>query len=180
MRRIAAIAALAVTLAVGIGLGAVGSHRTLPRAEADGNSSVSTASIVVPMNGEDVSGAERHLFPAPHTAIFMANDLGLDEVQRRKLHALQLALDSDAAAIGRRIHAEEARLDRAFMENVIDSGRIDGLTARIGSLQAQLRAARLRAHLATRDLLSPEQLLRYAELRGFEAAEISAQDDFGR
>ena len=177
MRRIAAIAALAVTLAVGIGLGAIGGHRAMPTAEADGNSSVSTASIVVPMNGEDVSGAERHLFPAPHTAIFMANELGLDAVQRRRLHELQEMLDSETATIGRRIHAEEARLDRAFMENMIDSGRIDGLTARIGALQAQLRAARLRSHLATRDLLSPEQLLRYAELRGFEAAEAPVQDE---
>ena len=180
MRRIAAIAALAVTLAVGIGLGAIGRHHAMPTAEADGNAAATAASIVVPMNGEDVWGAERNLFPAPHTAIFMANDLGLDEIQRRQLHELQEALDNQVATIGRRIQSEEARLDRAFMENVIDSGRIDGLTARIGALQAQLRAARLRAHLSTRDLLSPEQLLRYAELRGFEAAEVSARDDFDR
>ena len=180
MRRIAAIAALAVTLAVGIGLGAIGRHHAMPTAEADGNAAVTAAPIVVPMNGEDVFGAERNLFPAPHTAIFMANDLGLSETQRRQLHELQLALDSQVATIGRRIQAEEARLDRAFMENVIDSGRIDGLTARIGALQAQLRAARLRSHLATRDLLSPEQLLRYAELRGFEAAEASVHDDLDR
>jgi hypothetical protein len=180
MGRIAAIAALAATLAVGIGLGAIGRHHAMPTAEADGHTNIAAASIVVPMNGEDVSGAERNLFPAPQTAIFMANDLGLDGAQRRRLHELQLALDSQVALIGRRIQAEEARLDRAFMENVIDSGRIDGLTARIGALQAQLRAALLRAHLATRDLLSPEQLLRYAELRGFEAAEASVYDDFDR
>ena len=177
MRRIAAIAALALTLAAGIGLGAIGRHHTMPSAEADGSA---TAPIVVPMSAEDVSGAERNLFPAPQTAIFMANDLGLDGTQRRKLHELQLTLDSQVATIGRRIHAEEARLDRAFMENVIDSGRIDGSTARIGALQAQLRAVRLRSHLATRDLLSPEQLLRYAELRGFEAAEAPAYDEFDR
>lgn len=180
MRRIAAIAALALSLAAGIGLGAIGRHHTMRTADADGNTGAVTTPIVVPMSGEDVSGAERNLFPAPQTAIFMANDLGLDGAQRRRLHELQLALDSEMATIGRRIQAEEARLDRAFMENVIDSGRIDGLTARIGALQAQLRAARLRAHLATRDLLSPEQLLRYAELRGFEAAEVSAYDDFDR
>ena len=180
MRRIAAIAALALTLAAGIGLGAIGHHHTMRSAEADGNANAVTAPIVVPMSGEDVSGAERNLFPAPQTAIFMANDLGLDGTQRRRLHELQLTLDSQVATIGRRIQAEEARLDRAFMENVIDSGRIDGLTARIGALQAQLRATRLRAHLATRDLLSPQQLLRYAELRGFEAAEASAYDDFDR
>lgn len=177
MRRIAAIAALALTLAVGIGLGAIGRHRAM---QVDSDNAVAAAPIVVPVSAEDVSGAERHLFPAPHTAIFLANDLGLTEAQRLKLHELQQMLDSDIATIGRRIQAEETRLDRAFMENVIDIGRIDGLTARIGSLQAQLRAARLRAHLATRDLLSPEQLLRYAELRGFEAAEADTDDELNR
>lgn len=174
MRRIAAIAALALTLAAGIGLGAIGRHHAK---QVDSGNASAAAPIVVPVDAEDVSGAERHLYPAPHTAIFLANDLELTEAQRLKLHALQQALDNDIATIGRRIQAEEARLDRAFMENVIDIGRIDGVTARIGSLQAQLRAARLRAHLATRDLLSPEQLLRYAELRGFEAAEVDSYED---
>ncbi len=174
MRRIAAIAALALTLAAGIGLGAIGRHHTT---QNDTGETAAAAPVVVPVNAEDVSGAERNLFPAPHTAIFLANDLGLSQDQRLRLHELQQALDAEIATIGRRIQAEEARLDRAFMDNVIDIGRIDGLTARIGALQAQLRAARLRAHLATRDLLSPEQLLRYAELRGFQAAEADAYVD---
>ncbi|HLT76258.1 MAG TPA: Spy/CpxP family protein refolding chaperone [Ferrovibrio sp.] len=174
MRRIAAIAALALTLAAGIGLGAIGRHHTT---QNDTGETAAAAPVVVPVNAEDVSGAERNLFPAPHTAIFLANDLGLSQDQRLRLHELQQALDAEIATIGRRIQAEEARLDRAFMDNVIDIGRIDGLTARIGALQAQRRAARLRAHLATRDLLSPEQLLRYAELRGFQAAEADAYVD---
>src|SRR5690606_12134974 len=105
MRRIAAIAAFALTLAAGIGLGAIGRQNTRLPAEADGNTAMTAASIVVPMHGDDVSGAERHLFPAPHTAIFMANELGLDAGQRRRLHELQEMLDSETAVIGRRIQA---------------------------------------------------------------------------
>jgi hypothetical protein len=37
----------------------------------------------------------------------------------------------------------------------------------IGSTQAALRAAHLKYHLATAELLAPMQIQRYAELRGY-------------
>ena len=40
----------------------------------------------------------------------------------------------------------------------------------VGAARASLRAAHLRYHLETREALTPEQIGRYAELRGYTAA----------
>jgi hypothetical protein len=41
----------------------------------------------------------------------------------------------------------------------------------IGSTQAALRAAHLKYHLATTELLAPMQIQRYAELRGYTSGQ---------
>ncbi|MFY9686401.1 MAG: hypothetical protein WAJ88_11440, partial [Pseudolabrys sp.] len=42
-------------------------------------------------------------------------------------------------------------------------------TATIGATQGELRAAHLKYHLAMMDVLTPEQVARYGELRGYGA-----------
>ena len=62
------------------------------------------------------------------------------------------------------------RLDRAFAEGNIDEQKLKDLTLHIGNLQAELRYTHLRAHLLTREVLTPEQIRKYNEFRGYRQA----------
>ncbi|HEX6958970.1 MAG TPA: Spy/CpxP family protein refolding chaperone [Ferrovibrio sp.] len=175
-RRFVALLALGVGLAAGFALGSVGRGLIDAPADAafDPSHVVSGAETV---GQEDELTAERNLFPGPQTAIAMADQLGLDIEQKRQLYELQQRIDSESIALSRHILREERRLDRAFADGTVDIAHVDAITARIGELQARLRALRLRAHVATHDLLHPEQLLRFAALRGFEPAPASERDE---
>jgi Spy/CpxP family protein refolding chaperone len=48
---------------------------------------------------------------------------------------------------------------------------LQATTKDIGTTQATLRAAHLKYHLATVDILTPEQVARYNELRGYKSEE---------
>src|SRR5215216_1246596 len=77
------------------------------------------------------------------------------------------AMKSEAIALGERLIGEETALDRAFADRTITPQLLADATAAIGRTQAALRATHLRYHLAQAELLSPEQMRRYAELRGY-------------
>jgi hypothetical protein len=47
---------------------------------------------------------------------------------------------------------------------------LEGATAAIAATQGRLRAAHLRYHLAMAELLTPGQVRRYADLRGYGAS----------
>jgi hypothetical protein len=48
---------------------------------------------------------------------------------------------------------------------------LEGATAAIAATQGRLRAAHLRSHLAMAELLTPGQVRRYADLRGYAPGE---------
>ena len=58
--------------------------------------------------------------------------------------------------------------NRLFGEKRVTRASLDAATARIGAAQGELRAAHLRYHFAMIDVLSPAQVARYAELRGYD------------
>lgn len=174
-RRFVAALAFGLALGIGLALGNIGRHWAAPVADQDAQQQQGIAGP--PLGGDDTLTAERNLYPAPQTAILMADELGLDAEQRRRLHEVQQAADSEMLAIAHSIHREERRLDRAFADGMVDIRRLDSITGKIGLLQARLRATRLRAHLTTRDVLRPEQVLRYAERHGFEPSPQRAIDD---
>lgn len=179
-RRLLATLAFGLTLAAGFALGTIG------RSPADTQTQVTdtdiptipaTAAIFVAVNAQDMSDAERHLYPAPQTALQIAESLDLSEGQRAQLRQLLHDTDAEITALGRRLATEERRLARAFADNKIEATRIDALTARISALDGRIRALRLRSHLVARETLTPDQLLRFANLRGYDSAPDNERDD---
>jgi Spy/CpxP family protein refolding chaperone len=165
--------AFGLTLAAGFALGTIARAPAEPAAQiadADNPTIPPTAAVFVAINAQDAGEAERHLYPAPQTALQLADGLNLDEAQRAQLRQVQHDTEAEIAALGRRLGAEERRLARAFADNNIEATRVDALTARIAALDGRIRALRLRSHLAARDALTPQQLLRLASLRGYEPA----------
>jgi hypothetical protein len=92
--------------------------------------------------------AELNGYPGPMHVLELVDRLGRDDVQRQKIEA-------------------EIALDRQFAERRVTEASLAEGTQAIASLQGELRAAHLRYHLATVAILSPAQVARYGELRGY-------------
>lgn len=111
--------------------------------------------------------AELNGYPGPLHVLELAGPLGLDAGQHAQTEALYAAMTAEAIPLGERLIAAEAELDRQFRERTATPASLDDATGRIGAVQAALRAAHLRYHLAMLDVLTPEQVRRYAALRGY-------------
>ena len=72
-----------------------------------------------------------------------------------------------AIPIGERLIREEAVLDRLFTSGSVTPVSLAAATRAIGATQAELRNAHLAYHLSTVAILTPEQVRRYGELRGY-------------
>ena len=114
--------------------------------------------------------AELNGFPGPAHVLELAEPLQLTGEQRQATQLLMQAHQAEARALGAQVVDAERELDRAFAGRQLDEKEVDRLTARIGDLQARLRAAHLRTHLKQSALLTPVQVARYQQLRGYTAA----------
>jgi hypothetical protein len=114
--------------------------------------------------------AELNGYPGPVHVLELADALALSDEQRARTKALIDEMKAETIPIGERIIADETALDRLFNERRVTRASLDAATARIGAAQGELRAAHLRYHLAMAALLSPPQLARYRELRGYAGA----------
>ncbi len=111
--------------------------------------------------------AELNGYPGPRHVIDLADELQLSPGQRTRTQAQLAAMKVETIAIGQRIIDDETALDRLFAEETATRATLDDLASKIGVAQGQLRAAHLRYHLTMMEILLPEQVARYGELRGY-------------
>ena len=97
----------------------------------------------------------------------LANQLGLSDAQRKATDSLYANMRERALSIGRQIIEAERTLDRVFANGAIEPATLQSQIRAIASLQGELRAVHLEAHLAQRSLLTPEQIAQYDVLRGY-------------
>lgn len=114
--------------------------------------------------------AELNGYPGPLHVLEHGAALQLTPGQRQATEALMAAHREEARALGARTVEAERELDAAFARGAISEPQLSGLTARIGELQAQLRASHLRTHLRQAALLTPQQVAQYQHLRGYAPA----------
>jgi hypothetical protein len=112
--------------------------------------------------------AELNGYPGPLHVLELAEGLQLSDMQRTRTKALLESMKAETIPIGERIIEEETAFDRLFAEKRVTGASLDAATARIGAAQGELRAAHLRYHFAMIEVLSPAQIARYAELRGYD------------
>jgi Spy/CpxP family protein refolding chaperone len=93
--------------------------------------------------------------------------LDLTSAQEEMIRALFNSMQVEARAIGSQLIAQESQLDLMFAHHKIDPEKLTGATRAIGETQGRLRAAHLKYHLTTAELLTADQSKRYAELRGY-------------
>jgi len=111
--------------------------------------------------------AELNGYPGPSHVLELKEQLVLTDVQRARMQDLFEAMKVETIPIGERLIAQETELDRQFSDGKITTARLTAATAAIGATQAELRAAHLRYHLSTLEVMTPEQVRRYRELRSY-------------
>lgn len=113
--------------------------------------------------------AELNHYPGPRHVLDLAAELGITPAQQERAEAIFHTMQERALALGRAIIERERELDGWFATRAITPERLEAATAAIAGLNGELRRAHLAAHLELTALLTPEQIGRYVELRGYGA-----------
>ena len=111
--------------------------------------------------------AELNGYPGPAHVLELASKLELTNEQRTRTEALFKDMESKAKALGAKLIEAERSLDALFSTKQISHENLTKTLAEIGSLQAQLRAVHLGAHLDQASILTPHQIVMYNQLRGY-------------
>jgi Spy/CpxP family protein refolding chaperone len=74
--------------------------------------------------------------------------------------------------LGATLISQERNLSDDFANRTVTIASLERATQKIGVAQATLRAAHLKYHLSTVAVLTPEQVARYNELRGYTGNQL--------
>ena len=75
---------------------------------------------------------------------------------------------AEAVALGSKLIGQEAELDQQFANHTVTPESLKTSTAAVAATQGALRETfHLKYHLSTVAILTPSQMHRYAELRGY-------------
>jgi Spy/CpxP family protein refolding chaperone len=121
--------------------------------------------------------AELNGYPGPLHVLELADRLSLSDAQRARTQALFDEMKREAVQIGETLIEQETELDRQFSARNITPAALTAQTDAIGATQAALRRAHLKYHLSTMEVLTPEQIRRYGELRGYAARPAASGHD---
>jgi heavy-metal resistance protein len=115
--------------------------------------------------------AEVQGYPGPRHVLdaWRAGKLSLTTEQSVRIQVITHGMALEAQRLGALVLDAERSLALAFGTGGIDPPTLQAGVERITALRGELRLVHLRAHLETRALLGPEQLARYAEIRGHTA-----------
>lgn len=112
--------------------------------------------------------AELNGYPGPLHVLELAGELQLTSEQEELTRELFHQMQERAAAIGRELVEAEKKLDQEFSAGAITPESLQSLVSRIARLEGELRQVHLETHLRQTELLSREQVVAYARLRGYE------------
>lgn len=113
--------------------------------------------------------AELNGYPGPSHVLELADKLELSPAQRSDVQLLFDSMKAEAMPLGARLIEQEADLERQFASRTVTPESLKASTAAVASTQGILRETHLKYHLSTAVLLSPSQMVKYAELRGYGA-----------
>jgi hypothetical protein len=111
--------------------------------------------------------AELNGYPGPLHVVELADSLALSSNQIARMQRLYDDMKGEAVALGERLIAQETELDRQFASHTVTASTLVEATNAIGQTQGELRGTHLRYHLLAVEILTRDQLQRYAELRGY-------------
>jgi Spy/CpxP family protein refolding chaperone len=111
--------------------------------------------------------AELNGYPGPRHILDLHDQLGLSEDQHAQVQALYDAMNAEARRLGADILRREGELELAFRSGRIDETTLTMKVMDLADQYGELRALHLRTHLTALEILTPEQLALYNQLRGY-------------
>lgn len=111
--------------------------------------------------------AELNHYPGPKHVLELADTLGISAEKKRMLEKIYAEMKTAAIDAGKQIVEMEKVLNDAFTADTITLTQLEHVTKEIGALQATLRFVHLRAHIATKSLMTKHQIHLYDQLRGY-------------
>jgi Spy/CpxP family protein refolding chaperone len=115
--------------------------------------------------------AELNGYPGPSHVLELADKLELTVDQRASVKRLFDSMKAESVPLGSKLLQQEAELDRQFASRTVTPESLKSSTAAAAATQGELRETHLKYHLSTAALLTPAQMTKYAELRGYGAAD---------
>lgn len=111
--------------------------------------------------------AELNGYPGPMHVLELSQQLQLTDDQRAATQRSFERMRAEAVRIGKLFVEKEAELNRLFGDTRANTTNLQKTVAETARLQGELRLSHLRAHLEMRSILTPQQIARYNELRGY-------------
>jgi len=111
--------------------------------------------------------AELNGYPGPAHVLELSDQLALSAQQKARVQSLFDSMKAEAVPLGERLLEQEAALDQQFASRSVTPQRLKAATAAIGVTQGKLRETHLKYHLQIAQILTPNQIQRYSELRGY-------------
>lgn len=151
-------------------LGAANAQSPYQGQETRAIKSLSEQEIADFQSGEGMGfakAAELNGYPGPAHVLELADKLELTDEQRARTQALFDLMKARATALGIDLVEAERALDSLFAERTVTPVNLAGALDRVASLQGEIRRVHLETHLLQTELLTPEQVARYVDLRGY-------------
>jgi hypothetical protein len=111
--------------------------------------------------------AELNGYPGPLHVLELADRLELSSDQRAGIERLFDSMKAEAVRLGSKLIGQEADLDKQFAGRTVTPESLKSSMTAVAVTQGELRETHLKYHLSTAAILSPHQMRRYAELRGY-------------
>jgi len=117
--------------------------------------------------------AEFNGYPGPRHVLdaYNAGEFELTDEQHEQVQKLYEDMRSEAIDLGKQIINIEKEIDDAFTNKTITDVFLQEKVKESADLYSQLRFVHLKTHLATIDILTPQQIEEYNELRGYTSGD---------
>lgn len=117
--------------------------------------------------------AELNGYPGPRHVLdaVEAGEFELANGQRKQIEALYEEMRSEAIGLGKKIVNIEKAIDDAFISGTITEEILQEKILKSASFYGQLRIVHLKYHLSMVDILTPQQVEQYNELRGYTSGD---------
>jgi Spy/CpxP family protein refolding chaperone len=124
--------------------------------------------------------AELNHYPGPKHVLELVKQLNLSATQLAQTQKAYDQMLAEAVRLGKLIVAKERALDSLYATEKIDPSQLRAVVGEIAKLQGELRVTHLSAHLEMKKILSPQQVAKYDELRGYGRGTAPQQHQHGK
>jgi Spy/CpxP family protein refolding chaperone len=112
--------------------------------------------------------AELNGVPGPAHLLELAQEIGLSKPQVEQIQKLFNEMKAQAIALGNEYIASEKAVDNYFRQNQFSDRLLRDVVDQAEQARANLRFLHLSYHHKTLDVVTPEQIKQYNELRGYD------------